>query len=115
MFINKKKLLKKKQPPPPKQKPPPPNQKSQNNIQQSPGLINTLGQGMAWGAGNSLGHSLYNGIFGTNKVTQEKLEKEKKCKELENYYISCQKYNNTNYDTCDFIKKDLKLYCNGIN
>jgi len=93
----------------------PPNQKPENNFQQSPGFINNLGQGMAWGIGSSLGHNLYNGVFGSSKVQQEKLEKEKKCKELQDYYMNCQKYNYLNYDTCDFIKKDLKLYCENKN
>jgi len=111
MFIIKKKVNNKNF----KKQPPPHNQKPQNNAQQSPGLINTLGQGMAWGAGSSIGHSLIYGIFGSNKANQEKLEKEKKCKEFQDYYMSCQKYNYLNYDTCDFIKKDLKLYCDSVN
>ena len=98
-----------------KKQPPPPKKKSQNNVQQSQGFINILGQGMAWGAGSSVGHSLINEIFGSNKATQEKLEKEKKCKEFQDYYMRCKKYNHINYDTCDFIKEDLELYCDFVN
>ena len=102
-----------------KNKIPPPPKKSSKPIQtqtnnQQPSLLSTLGQGMAWGTGTSLGHSLFNGIFGNSQKKQEELEKQKKCEEMKKYYNSCLQYNHINYDTCDFIKKDLKKICDNM-
>jgi hypothetical protein len=89
-----------------------PNKKSNvNNQQQS--LLTTLGQGIAWGTGTSLAKSIFTSNSENNQKKEE-LDKQKKCEEMHKYYNNCLQYNYINYDTCDFIRKDLKKICDNI-
>ena len=97
-------------------RPPPPARQQER----SPGLLSSLGQSMVWGAGMGLGseagHSVFRGVFGSNKENQsldQPINKFfNKCEEIHKLYEKCLTANSFENDKCLFLKEDLQKFCN---
>ena len=102
-----KRMLKKKD-----QSNPPPPMKPQNNTSNPPvpaptgGLFSvlsqTLGQGMAFGAGSSIGHKVIDTVTGVGSTTNSKVTNNIHCEDIKKSYELCLETNGF----CDQVRKD---------
>ena len=74
-------------------------------IPQSPSIMDSVKTGMGFGFGSSVGHSIFNGLFGEKaeeKKTGIKQDEETYCKNIKNDFDKCLK--ETNECTIDNMK-----------
>ena len=90
--------------------PPPPAPIAQSNPQQSTGFLGNMIQGMALGAGSSIGHKMVDGLFNGKEQNEEKKDEPNKIENIYmDHYIQCMKDKNDVADCKVFA--DMYISC----
>jgi hypothetical protein len=88
--------------------PPPRTYPSQHVESSSPGLLTGLGQGIAIGAGSSIGHRVVSSVFGSSSPPQEEPKKDssRNCELQFKRYVECSDNFQAHSDTCHDLLDD---------